>query len=101
MKIGTLFEPLPFHQCSIGVCNYQCELPLDFLHHLRNVHRNDPAFVSSCLFSTRCYHVAPFRSYSGLYKHLSRMHIGFFGRNQETQGDINDQNENNDVADYG
>lgn len=29
------------------------------------------------------------------------MHVGFFGRNQETQGDINDQNENNDVADYG
>ena len=27
--------------------------------------------------------------------------LAFFGRNQETQGDINDQNENNDVADYG
>ncbi len=101
-KVGTLFEPLPFHRCVLGFCNYQCELPLDFLHHLQNVHRDDPAFVSPCLFSTRCYHDTPFRSFSGLQKHLSRMHAAFFGRTQEIEGNYNGQNLNNGLAeDYG
>ena len=83
MQIRTVFEPLALHQCALGSCEYQCVSALEFCHHLQNVHRKDPNFSSHCLFSVNCYHAEPFRSYSGLYKHLRTKHASFFDNHEE------------------
>lgn len=94
-KLRTPYNPVDKQLCTIGDCDYGCDTPQQMLAHFRRIHRQDPGFQSPCLFSTECFHVQLFKTYSGLYYHLRRFHSSFFGEHLRNSAPEHHQNNSN------
>ena len=89
-KLAIPFEPIEDLSCYKKVsCNFTATSVKQLLSHYRVSHSKDKdSFSSPCLYSKRCAHTTPFRSFSGLYSHLKNFHRKFFEPSSELDGEI-------------
>lgn len=85
-KLAIPFEPIEDLSCYKTVsCNFTAKSVKQLLSHYRASHSTDKdSFSSPCLYSKRCSHTTPFRSFSGLYSHLKHFHRKFFEPSSES-----------------